>query len=130
VAVCDGIGNCVAPSVQCGSEPACLGYCCVSRMVGGPVTCLEPGISCDLPTTLFVAGCDERADCLPGQICCYTASHGVVALGCMASCTPAPPDPGGGAGTASQVCNPSITGECNSGSCLPTTGGPPYFLCQ
>jgi hypothetical protein len=124
--VCDGGGKCVGPTVKCGGDLACStnpGVCCFSGTAG--TACFAQEDQCSPSSTGYSALCDDATDCPPGAVCCYSGGPGGQGINCTASCVPF------GTGFAIQVCNPTLSGECRSGTCQGTTTAlPPYFTCR
>ncbi len=97
-----------AGKIGCGSVPcsiAMMEYCCLQGGDGGPSeTCQTTGGAC----TGGRIECDEPADCLSMQVCCFEPAQPWVQSSCHVDCT-------GGGGTRVQACR--TQSDCTTGTC-------------
>ena len=111
------------PGILCGSsecDPAAGQLCCVTNGVPACTTSCTGG-----GTDPYK--CDDKADCAaagqPNLICCGALSAGVaVNIYCTKTTMCTSPKV--------QYCNPNVSGECVTGSCLPASSPAGYYSCQ
>ncbi len=100
-------------SISCGSK-TCTGleFCCVRSADGGVA------YSCETIANACNGGgilrCDDRTDCMMGEVCCYEVMGNIISARCHGDCA-------GGGGSRYQACK--TTQEClaDAGPC--TTHG-------
>jgi hypothetical protein len=127
--LCDGAGQCVQPTMQCGSVTCSLGpgYCCDGWLAGASTATLGCDTVCGMDTGM-VFGCLNETDCPTGTVCCREG----MSLG-VSSCT-APSDCVLGPGFPVQIlCDPDATTTvCPSGrTCQPfgASGSVSFYFC-
>jgi hypothetical protein len=94
--ICDGAGNCVAPTIPCGSsQMACnlnTNVCCNTATSGSDPVCAQPWECCGQPgvacSTSDVVGenCKSGSDCENGRLCCVQGGQGFKWNQCNPQC--------------------------------------------
>ncbi len=112
IKICDGQGNCAAPTIQCptgGGNTACdlnTNTCCYNSNADRDETCPASATS---TCTFFGQNCGATADCPAGQYCCQESLPSGIG---MTICTTA-----SNCGIT-QYCDPNaVSSGCLQGSC-------------
>jgi hypothetical protein len=86
--ICDGLGNCNGPVVDCTGVGPCNAtskFCCRRLVAGTPtLTCDSStcGTAADLGLGQYGENCKGTADCPIGNVCCERAVYGFLWLEC------------------------------------------------
>jgi hypothetical protein len=140
--ICDGSGNCIDPSVQCGASscPVTDDTMCCGRTEasGGPATfTCEARANCPQASAGSFplntrAACDEHADCVEGDQCCWLFATVDNFVACRAAPTAAGCGFNGANSSAYQLCrSPAFSAPCPTGTqCVPSTIFPGWSMCQ
>lgn len=112
--LCDGIGNCNGPVIQCQGATACnlsSSFCCnrkTNSQTSVSCSAIPCGTAADLGLGQYGENCRGTADCPIDQICCENQIYGFRWFECQRTCA------------QFQVCKTQA--DCIVGTCTPKTG--------